>query len=87
MGCGPDNNAGSPDRGGSGLGLTIARNLVVAHGGEIRADSRSGQGATIAFTLPITAAWNTSAHQVLRTARVSIRFASAHSGGMHGEVR
>jgi two-component system OmpR family sensor kinase/two-component system sensor histidine kinase BaeS len=37
---------------GSGLGLTIARNLVVAHGGEIRADSREGQGTTITFTLP-----------------------------------
>jgi len=37
---------------GSGLGLTIARNLVVAHGGEIRADSRAEQGTTITFTLP-----------------------------------
>lgn len=40
---------------GSGLGLTIARNLVTAHGGEIRADSRFGQGTTIAFTLPTAA--------------------------------
>ena len=38
---------------GSGLGLTIARNLVVAHGGEIRADSTPGRGTTIQFTLPI----------------------------------
>jgi signal transduction histidine kinase len=37
---------------GSGLGLTIARNLVVAHGGEIRADSEPGRGTTITFTLP-----------------------------------
>jgi two-component system OmpR family sensor kinase/two-component system sensor histidine kinase BaeS len=37
---------------GSGLGLTIARNLVVAHGGEIRAESREGHGTTITFTLP-----------------------------------
>jgi two-component system OmpR family sensor kinase/two-component system sensor histidine kinase BaeS len=37
---------------GSGLGLTIARNLVTAHGGEIRAESRPGEGATITFTLP-----------------------------------
>jgi len=37
---------------GSGLGLTIARNLVVAHGGEIRAESEEGKGTTIIFVLP-----------------------------------
>jgi signal transduction histidine kinase len=37
---------------GSGLGLTIARSLVAAHGGEIRASSEPGRGTTIAFTLP-----------------------------------
>jgi signal transduction histidine kinase len=37
---------------GSGLGLTIARNLVTAHGGEIRAESRPGEGTAITFTLP-----------------------------------
>jgi len=38
---------------GSGLGLTIARNLVVAHGGEIRAESEEGKGTMVRFTLPI----------------------------------
>jgi signal transduction histidine kinase len=38
--------------GGSGLGLTIARNLVLAHGGTIRAESRAGAGTVITFTLP-----------------------------------
>jgi len=38
---------------GSGLGLTIARNLIVAHGGEIRATSEPGTGTTIVFTLPV----------------------------------
>jgi signal transduction histidine kinase len=37
---------------GSGLGLTIARNLVVAHGGEIQAESGEGKGTTIIFVLP-----------------------------------
>jgi two-component system OmpR family sensor kinase/two-component system sensor histidine kinase BaeS len=37
---------------GSGLGLTIAKNLVAAHGGEIRAASEPARGTTITFTLP-----------------------------------
>ena len=37
---------------GSGLGLTIARNLVTAHGGTIRADSEPGRGTRVTFTLP-----------------------------------
>jgi signal transduction histidine kinase len=40
------------DSTGSGLGLTIARNLVEAHGGTIRAESRPGAGTTISFSLP-----------------------------------
>jgi two-component system OmpR family sensor kinase/two-component system sensor histidine kinase BaeS len=38
---------------GSGLGLTIARNLVAAHAGTIRADSLPERGTTVTFTLPI----------------------------------
>jgi signal transduction histidine kinase len=37
---------------GSGLGLTIARSLVVAHGGSIVAESRPGAGMTMVVTLP-----------------------------------
>jgi two-component system OmpR family sensor kinase/two-component system sensor histidine kinase BaeS len=36
---------------GSGLGLTIARNLVAAHGGTIGAKSPPGRGATVTFTI------------------------------------
>jgi len=39
---------------GSGLGLTIARNLVVAHQGTIHARSEPGQGTTITFDLPVS---------------------------------
>jgi signal transduction histidine kinase len=41
---------------GSGLGLTIARKFIVAHGGTISAESTLGAGTTITFTLPIAAA-------------------------------
>src|SRR5215469_14172641 len=40
-----------PDSRGSGLGLPIARNLVLAHGGEMQATSHLGSGTTISFTL------------------------------------
>ena len=44
-----------PGSRGSGLGLTIARNLVRAHGGEMQAVSHPGSGTTISFTLPYVA--------------------------------
>lgn len=42
----------SADSPGSGLGLPIARGLVIAHGGDISATSEHGRGTTIRFTLP-----------------------------------
>jgi signal transduction histidine kinase len=46
---------GTEDLGGVGLGLTIAREIVQDHGGEIHGESEGeGRGATFWFTLPAT---------------------------------
>jgi signal transduction histidine kinase len=41
----------SSDSGGMGLGLAIAKTLVEAHGGTIRAENAEGGGTRIVFTL------------------------------------
>ncbi len=43
---------GTRSAGGAGLGLAIAREIVVAHGGQIEAESQPGRGTAFAFTLP-----------------------------------
>jgi histidine kinase len=48
-----DKSRSRQEGGGSGIGLTIARALVEAHGGRIWADSPGkGQGSTFTFALP-----------------------------------
>jgi signal transduction histidine kinase len=37
--------------GGSGLGLSIAHQIITQHGGDIWVESKKGKGTTLAFTL------------------------------------
>ncbi len=43
----------SRETGGSGLGLTIAKEIVEAHGGTIEVNSSEGEGTEFTFTLPL----------------------------------
>jgi signal transduction histidine kinase len=54
------------DHRGLGLGLSIAKALVLVHGGQIWLESRVGAGATFFFTLPLDVAITTPGPQSRR---------------------
>jgi len=43
-----------PSQGGSGLGLSIAREFMTSQGGQLGVESAPGQGSTFVLTLPVS---------------------------------
>jgi signal transduction histidine kinase len=41
------------DRGGTGLGMAIARRIAIEHGGSVHAEGSSGHGALVTLTVPV----------------------------------
>ncbi len=60
---------GGAPKDGVGLGLSIVRELIQAHGGRVRAESEPGNGATVYFTLPTNGSMVTSGHTSLESER------------------
>lgn len=48
-----DQRLSTEQQGGMGLGLTLTKNIIEAHGGEITVESELGKGSTFTFYLPI----------------------------------
>lgn len=51
-----DSRPGTMGEVGTGLGLTLVRDLVARHGGVLALDSTPGLGTTVSFTVPLAAA-------------------------------
>ncbi len=55
-----DQRLNTQTQGGMGLGLTLVRHIVEAHGGKVEVESEVGVGSTFRFTLPSQQAKNPS---------------------------
>ena len=76
--------------GGTGLGLTVTRELVELHGGRIWVDSAVGQGTRFSFTLPVSdqpaEPEPAAAQQVSRLLAVELPVTRPNAGAAAGDT-
>jgi signal transduction histidine kinase len=61
----------SREKGGTGLGLPIARGIVEQHGGRIWAESLPGRGSALRFTLPLAGENHTRSKPLMDTPQLA----------------
>src|SRR5262249_46780138 len=61
-----DKSRARSGRRGTGLGLTISREIIQTHGGKISVESKEGQGATFYVWLPLPRSSDETARRVNR---------------------
>jgi signal transduction histidine kinase len=66
-------NRRSRKKGGAGLGLSIARTIVAAHGGGITAESTLGAGTRMTIRLPLAAPPEATEEPVPDPQRMAVR--------------
>jgi signal transduction histidine kinase len=57
---------GQDENSGIGLGLSIAREIIQAHGGDVTVESRLGEGSIFSFILPLTTGRGPEENQLIQ---------------------
>ena len=75
-----DQRLNAQKQGGVGLGLTLVRQIVHAHGGEVNVESEVGKGSTFSFSLPLVAGEEAAPTASPNAGTESLNHIESHTG-------